>query len=194
MGENHPSLCTRLQLGNSLEPPICPSLGILNLHEVTHAFRQVRRAAMPALMIGQIDVAGFAEDRLWALAFKQEAFCWFAARIMALGHKLGWPMFNLINITQGYLYRHPKHGHTNPRIETGNLWREGKFQYIIDMPAGNSLALPIADHVHGVKFCILAQDRLRHLQNGRMGRHRLEGLVAAARAASAAPHAEWAAP
>ena len=89
-------------------------------------------------MIGQINVARFAKDRLRTLPFKDRILVRFATGVVTLGHELGGTMLNAVNITERHLYCHPEDGHTNAGIETGDFGGQREFQHIIDMPMRNA--------------------------------------------------------
>jgi hypothetical protein len=57
-------------LSDTAEAAIGPVLRVLDLHDIADPFREVGRAAMPGLVIGQVDVARFAEDRFGPMPLK----------------------------------------------------------------------------------------------------------------------------
>jgi hypothetical protein len=55
---------------------------------------------MPGLVVGEINIAGLAEDRLRPLPFKLQCFRRETARIMAARDKLGRPLLDGVNVTK----------------------------------------------------------------------------------------------
>ena len=143
-----------------------PVLTVQTLEQITCPVRKVRRAAVPDLMIEEIDVALSAEDIPWAAT---EECWWIVARrhaapgIVAAGYILCWSVFDRFDILQGNLDRHPVNRHRDTEIMMWNIVRQRRLDVVqqVDVPEIDRRAGAVADDDRPKIAAVIAQDSLR---------------------------------
>src|SRR5207302_8847600 len=117
--------------GNAAEARVGPALGVLELHHVADAVRGVGRAAVPALMVREIDVTGLAQEPPRPASLECRDFLSLrgkAAGVVAAWNELRGTVLDGVDVAEGTLDGHPEDRHPNAWVEARNLFRKRVFE------------------------------------------------------------------